>query len=241
MSDTGELLATVQITGIYPWPFYVSVNQNTGECWASIMYENEVIKISEAGTILTTYTGLEYPWDIGVYAGDGSCWVVGPTSDCLIKLSSDGNELFRLDDSILGDHPQSLSVDPNDGSCWVGCSDSVVKVSATGVVLFSVPTTDRVWELDINPADGSCFAAAVDNSVTKFDQNGNQIWHTIVLAGTGYIRDISVNSADGTCWVAYLGETETSGVVYKLDANGNTVLNLSDKVNAPSSVCVYNP
>jgi len=116
------------------WPHYVSANINTGECWVSDTYQNQVVKLSVGGDIINRINGFNTPFGISVNRYDGSCWVADSGNNQVVKLKSTIWWGYNIQQHN-GEHFTysancgAVSVNPDTGNCWVGGYDHITKLS----------------------------------------------------------------------------------------------------------------
>lgn len=193
---------------------------------------------------------------------DGSVWVndmAETFNNQLVKLSKDGEELFRLKGFVvLGD----AAIDQKDGSYYVAerMTGEVVKISSDGKELFRIKNLSPVKDLegtgclkktegchdaykginivfesiddiDINPVDSSVWVADTGQKrLLKFTKDGRKIMQKGAI---GEPEHLSV-SPDGSCWVNNIEQ----GRIFKISEDGRMVLGKIEGLDMPFELSV---
>ena len=138
-NQNGERLVTLDTPGFFSdSPQQIAVDPRDGSIWHGGV--EDVFKLSADGAALKQIRGFEGPVALAVDPQDGSVWVAdfhSVNSGDIVKLDQNGGELFRLS---LDAWPRTLAVHPEDGSLWVGIRGALLKLSADGFILTTVPT-----------------------------------------------------------------------------------------------------
>ncbi len=159
--------------------------------------------------------------EIAVYPSGESAstvWVADSGNSDIVKLSSVGDELFR----ISAGYAYDIDIDFSDGSCWASISSNkIVKFSSEGQELFNVTGFYNPDGLSVDQSDGSCWVADKSNDqIVKLDKNGNELFR---IGGLENPASVAADSNDGSCWVADVGNNR----VLKLSENGEQLAAVS--------------
>ncbi len=149
---------------------------------------------------------------ISVNKSDGTCWIA--RNNNIIKLDSNGNELFRKSGFNI---PWSVSVNSAEGSCWIAdtYNHEIVKLDSNGNELFRISGFYYPWSVSVNSTDGRCWIAdTYNNEIVRLDSSGNEL---LRISGFYHPKSVSVNISDGSCWVADYFHHQ----IVKLDENGS--------------------
>lgn len=141
---------------------------------------------------------------------DGSLWI--GAKDEVIKLSYDGQELFRIKD--VG-HIQDVSVDISNSTCWVGLKDKVIKYSQDGKPLldFSIEDGNKIHALAAEPFSNSLWIGT-KKGLIKVDENGSEQFRT---EEPHDIQDLKVNTTDASLCLV------TKKEVFKYSTEGKRI------------------
>ncbi|MDP1854387.1 MAG: hypothetical protein Q8L26_09360 [Candidatus Omnitrophota bacterium] len=227
----------------------VSVRLNAETIWVADKGVKQLLRVNPDGRreIIKLKDFLE-PQHIRVYQHDGSVWVTDIAdifNHQIIKLSSEGEELFRLSSFIqLGD----TASDPNDGSFYVvsGMTGAVIKVSSKGEELFRIRglyppdelkrnncfnkiqgchqaytganvNFESIDAVAVSPIDSSIWVTDTGQlRLLKFNKDGVKLAQK---RGVGLPEHLAVG-LDGSCWVNNI----ESGKIFKVSSDGKTVL-----------------
>ncbi len=145
---------------------------------------------------------------------DGSLWI--GAKDEVIKLSYDGQELFRKKD--VG-HIQDVSVDISNSTCWVGLKHKVIKYSSDGSQLldFSIEDGNKIQALAADPFSNSLWIGA-KNGLIKIDKNGSEQFR---IEEPQDIQDLKVNTTDASLWLV------TKKEVFKYTSEGQKIFRVA--------------
>jgi hypothetical protein len=126
---------------------------------------------------------------------EGSLWYSAGRE--VIKLSSGGKELFRIE---MPEQVTDISVDISDGSCWVGRDHFISRYSTDGILLlgFAVDSDDRVTALAADPLTQTLWIGG-QKGLIKVDTIGQELFRTKEPRD---IQDLEVNTATGMLWLA---------------------------------------
>lgn len=159
--------------------------------WLSSTVPNGAFVDSLPSTYALIVGGLGGPISVSMSRFDGSCWAAERDSNRVVKISPQGEILFRIKDF---QSPQSVSVNSRDGCCWIADTggNRVAKFSPSGDLLLEVKAQfHQPCSVAVNPTDGCCWVAdTYGYRVVKLSPQGD------VLCGiTGFTapRAISVN------------------------------------------------
>ncbi len=138
---------------------------------------------------------------------DGSLWYSAGRE--VVKLSPDGNELFRIE---MPKHVVDISVDIADGSCWIGRNHHISRYSADGLLLLSFPidSDNKVTALAADPFTRAIWIGS-QKGLIKLDSIGQEQLRMKELQD---IQDLEVNPATGSLWLVAKKD------VYKYDRDG---------------------
>ncbi|MFZ3064728.1 MAG: hypothetical protein WA277_05535 [Nitrospirota bacterium] len=144
---------------------------------------------------------------------DGSLWI--GAKDEVIKLSYDGQELFRIKD--VG-HIQDVSVDISNSTCWVGLKDKAIKYSQDGKPLldFNLEDGNKILALAADPFSNSLWIGT-KKGLIKFDGNGSE---QIRTEEPHDIQDLKVNTIDASLWLV------TKKEVLKYSSEGKRIFRI---------------
>jgi len=197
----------------------ISVSPTDGACWVA------------SGAVILVSPELQEVWRREAYAGvvdvaadesDGSCLVALRDQDAVLRVASDGSEVWRK----LMIHPYSLSLNRDDGSWWVGGPGHVTHYDRDcghlGSASANVPLA-----LSIDHKNGSCWVAcAGTDEVLHVDPSGQELWRQDGWAG---VSAVSANANDGSCWIGReLGESGGDGSVSHVSEAGELLCSLED-------------
>lgn len=233
--------------------------------WVSDRAAKQFIKVSPEGNKeIIELSNFQNPVVMEVDQRDGSVWLNDITeifNNQLVKLSAEGNELFRLTGFVLlGD----AAVDQKDGSYYAveRMSGEVVKISSDGKELFRInelsPIKDlagmgclkntegchdaykgmgvnlkSIDDIDISPIDSSVWLADTGNKrLLKFSKDGVLITQN---DGVGEPQHVAI-AIDGSCWVNNIAEKE--GRVFKVSEDGTKISAEIKKLDFPFELSV---
>ena len=155
---------------------------------------------------------------------DGTVWIAVSAANSVYKFNPSSGEFITIPNIK---RPHSVSVNPVDGAAWIGGLDVVVKVSAEGQVLATIPGVYEP-EVAVNSSDGSCWVTDSRGKITRYNSVG-----ALVVTSPAKLTEpkyVTVNSKTGDAWVADM----QANVLVKLDANGRELLRLTD-ITLPTS------
>ena len=209
----GRLPASAE-TVVEAWrsPFGISYSVTVapdGTCWAAT--GASVLHIGIDGSLLSQTNGFLSPGAISA-APDGGCWVCDADLHATVRLSADGQELWR-DEAFS--RPWALSVSLADGTGWVADYDgSVTRLGADGELLATAPI---YFPKSVSATtDGGCWVAGGGSPlyayVVRLGPDGSG-----VAAGSGFTdpKSVAADPLSGHAWVV-----DASDVVV-LDAGAN--------------------
>ncbi len=152
--------------------FSVAVNPKDGSCWIADgkgpigRYDANGNKVATAPPMKEPKGGMSVDYE-------GNVWIADTQNSTLVRLSSDGGELVKLNIKT----PVSPSVNPKDGSVWVASNTNMLmKISPTGatektyevgaaiVAVSYSPAEDEIWIADLV---GSTFSGEVSKWTTS--------------------------------------------------------------------------
>ncbi|MDP1852583.1 MAG: hypothetical protein Q8L26_00015, partial [Candidatus Omnitrophota bacterium] len=136
---------------ILPFCLLVSKSASAETIWVTDRGAKQLIRVdSQGGKKIIDLKDFASPIIVEVDQRDGSVWVndmTEPFNNQLVKLSKDGEELFRLKGFVvLGD----AAIDPRDGSYYAAerMTGEVVKVSSDGKELFRIKNLSPIEDLE---------------------------------------------------------------------------------------------
>ncbi|MCH8285971.1 NHL repeat-containing protein [candidate division KSB1 bacterium] len=139
---------------------------------------------------------------IKVFQELGSLWISDTFNNQLVKLGSNGTELFRLNGLS---RPQGMAFDITDRSLWVADrgGQRVVKYSDTGSLVFEVTGFDRPTDIALQ-ANGNVWVTSMADTgqVVEISHNGNVLR---TLSGFSNPQSIDVNRLNGDIWITDTG------------------------------------
>ena len=149
--------------------------------------------------------GFDDPYYLSLDPKDGSVWVTDYGNKQVVKLSSDGTELKRVDGFNV---PRRVSVFHKDGSVWVTDSgnDDLVKLDSNGNELKRIGGFSEPVSVSVDQTDGAVYVTDYyNNRVVKYASDGTE-----VLRSSAFYRplSVSVNQSDRTVWVAQFDSNE---------------------------------
>lgn len=109
----------------------LKVYRESGCCWVSDTFNDQVVKISSQGIILFRIRGFSQPFGLAVNPSEEVCWVADTYNNKVVKLNSQG----RSEVTVTGfQAPKALSCFYVEGACWIADSgdDQVVKIPYEG-------------------------------------------------------------------------------------------------------------
>jgi len=219
----------------------LKVYRESGCCWVSDTFNDQVVKISPQGIVLFRVGGFSQPFGLAVNPSEEVCWVADTYNNQVVKLSSQGIREVTVSGFQA---PKALSPFYVEGACWIADSggDQVVKISYYGEELLRVGGFNCPQSVAVDQTDGGCWVA---------DTGGDRvIWlsstvpdgafidslpstYALIVGGLGSPVSISVSRFDGSCWAA---ERDSNRVV-KISPQGQILLRIKG-FQAPQSVSV---
>ncbi len=144
--------------------------------------------------------------EINVFQELGSVWISDKFNDQIVKLASNGTQLFR----IFGlKQPRGMAVDNSDRTLWIADwgNDRVVKYSADGEELFVINGVDQGFERPTDIAissNGNVWVTSMSDSsqVIEMLHDGN-----LLRKFTGFSdpQSIDIFLLTGEVWIADTG------------------------------------
>ena len=231
--------------------------------WVVDRFTKELIRIDSDGRReVIELNDFNTPVDIWLDQRDGSVWVNDMTelfNHQIMKLSADGEELFRLSGfAVLGD----AAVDQRDGSYYAveRMIGELVKISRDGKELFRIKGLSPVDDLEgmgcLKRTEG-CHAAykgmdvnfqgiddvdvdLIDSSIWVSDSGGKQLLKFTregkkisSIKGVGEPEFLAVGT-DGSCWV----NNVEKGRVFKISKDSKKILGKVTGLNSPFELSV---
>ena len=195
-----------------------------GECWV-VSNGDTVRKLYPDGKAdQRAIPNLTQAQTAEVNPRDGTVWIAVSAANSVYKFNPSSGEFITIPNIK---RPHSVSVNPVDGAAWIGGLDVVVKVSAEGQVLATIPGVYEP-EVAVNSSDGSCWVTDSRGKITRYNSVG-----ALVVTSPAKLTEpkyVTVNSKTGDAWVADM----QANVLVKLDANGRELLRLTD-ITLPTS------
>ncbi len=219
----------------------LKVYRESGCCWVSDTFNDQVVKISSQGIILFRIGGFSQPFGLAVNPSEEVCWVADTYNNKVVKLNSQG----RSEVTVTGfQAPKALSCFYVEGACWIADSggDQVVKISYEGEELLRVKGFNCPQSVVVDQADGSCWVADTGGDrvvwLSSTVPNGAFVdslpsTYALIVGGLGGPISVSVSRFDGSCWAA---ERDSNRVV-KISPQGEILLRIKG-FQAPQSVSV---
>jgi len=212
----------------------MKVYRESGCCWVSDTFHDQVVKVSPQGIVLFRVTGFSQPFGMAVNPLEEACWVADTYNNRVVKLDSQGgNEAI-----VTGfQAPKALSCLITDSG-----GDQVVKVSYDGQELLRVGGFHSPQSVAVDQANGGCWVADTGGdrvvwlSATAPDGalvDSLPSTDALIVGGMGSPIAVSVSRFDGSCWVA----EKDSNRVAKISSQGQVLLRIQD-LQAPQSVSV---
>ena len=195
-----------------------------GECWV-ISNGDTVYRLLPDGTAdPTVIPNLTQAQTAEVNPKNGIVWIAVSAANTVYKYNPATSEVKPVPDI---NRPRAISINPVDGAAWIGGLDVVVKVSAEGQVVATIPGVYEP-EVAVNSTDGSCWVTDSRGKIARYNADGTPaVVSPVVLKEPKFV---TVNPKTGNAWVA----DNQSSVVVKLNANGQELLRFTD-IQAPSS------
>ena len=189
-----------------------------GECWV-VSSGDTVYKLYPDGNAdPTIIPNLTQAQTAEVNPRDGSVWIAVSAANTVYKFNPSSGDFIPIPNIK---RPHSVSINPVDGTAWIGGLDVVVKVSAEGQVLATIPGVYEP-EVAVNLTDGSCWVTDSRGKIARYDASG-----ALVVTSPAKLTEpkyVTVNSKTGDAWVADM----QANVLVKLDANGRELVRLTD-------------
>ncbi len=152
-------------------PSWVSSAADDGSCWATDATAGVIMRITTAGSIVSSFGGLSSPAACAAHAGDNSVSVV--ESGYIARLSASGSVVFRT--PLAGGF--GVAVNNDDDSSWVGAGNNLYKLNAAGSIVTTISAGGMVNVVTVNSGDGSAWVAIYDlNSVAKYSASGSRVF-----------------------------------------------------------------
>ncbi|PIQ88452.1 MAG: hypothetical protein COV72_08310 [Candidatus Omnitrophica bacterium CG11_big_fil_rev_8_21_14_0_20_42_13] len=259
LNTEGEILQRI---GGFKWPRLVVVNKIKNEViWVTDRPEAKLIRVtSEGEKKIIKLDNFKRPVDVRIDQRDGSVWVNDMAESFnhqIAKLSSEGEELFRLSGFIvLGD----AGVDPDDGSYYAvdRMIGELVKISSSGEELFRIKDLSPIKDLEgmgclkktdgchsdykgmdinyesahdveVSPVDSSVWLTAA-RRLLKFDKQGQLLAENRGIGVGGHVAI----APDGSCWLNNIRD----GRVLKVSPDGAKILGVVSGLEVPFELSV---
>ena len=166
---------------------WVSSAAGDGGCWATDATAGVVLRISTAGSVISSFGGFASPAACAAHAKDDSVSVVESAN--VVRLSTAGSVVFRTPLA------SGFCVDVNhkDDSTWVGAGSALYKLDAAGSIVNTIPAGGMVNVVTVNSGDGSAWVAIYDlNSVAKYTAAGSLVFR---LPGFNKVKGMAAEQA----------------------------------------------
>ncbi len=210
-----------------------------------VNYEDNgtVVALNDAGEEYFALDGFTRPRAIDCYARDGSVWILDYYGSCACKYNVSGNEVYKTPtgNGQLLQRPTGLDIFQVNGMVWIANRDDnqVILLNADGTVQAIISGFSFPRDVSIVPDEGNCWVAneAGGNAILiRGDASGSVDYPNVMVAESGdlgSVWDIAAVPA-GAAWVC----NKNSGTLYGLDANGNTIAELTG-FNELTSVYIH--
>jgi DNA-binding beta-propeller fold protein YncE len=182
-------------------PVDIDVLQQTGDLWVADRAAGLVRRYNPEGFQADEYS-VAVPSVVSVDQRNGICWSINSQTNRVIRINP-------LDDRIRTSGVQfnelrTLDVDSRDGSVWVLESQRAVKISENGMFMSATSAVfQNATKLVVNRNNGEFWVIdRGENTVSKFDQNGNL---SFKLGGYAEPEDLAINLSNDGCLVADTG------------------------------------
>jgi hypothetical protein len=152
-------------------PSWVSSAAADGTGWATDGTAGVILRVSTAGSIISSYGALSSPGACAAHARDNSVSIV--ESGNVVRMNTAGSVIFRTPvASVFG-----VDVKHGDDASWVGAGNALYKLSAAGSIVNTVGAGGMVNVVTVNSGDGSAWVAIYDlNSVAKYTATGSMVF-----------------------------------------------------------------
>ncbi len=150
---------------------WVSSAASDGTAWVTDGTAGVILRISSAGSIMSSFGGFSSPGACAAHAKDNSVSVV--ESGNVVRVNTAGSVVFRTPLA------SGFCVDVNHGddSSWVGAGSALYKLNGAGSITHTVPAGGMVNVVTVNSGDGSAWVAVYDlNSVAKYTATGSLVF-----------------------------------------------------------------
>ncbi len=219
----------------------LKVYRESGCCWVSDTFHDQVVKISPQGIVLFRMSDFSQPLGLAINPAEEVCWVADTYNNRVVKLTSQG--IMRITTSGF-QAPKALCCFYVQGACWIADSggDQVVKISYTGEELLKVGGFSCPQSVAVDQTDGGCWVADTggDRVIWLSPTVPDGAWvdslppsDALIVKGLGGPVSVSVHRFDGSCWAA---ERDSNRVI-KISPQGQILLGIGG-FQAPQSVSV---
>jgi DNA-binding beta-propeller fold protein YncE len=185
-------------------PRRISLNAADGSVWVSASKglgdspDPSIIHLSAIGEVLGSSPGVSPPPRPLADPTDGSCVYQDGAADQLVRLASDGTEVWRG-----GPNTPLLALNPANRTLWAQDADHLALLSPTGEMLWQSEWTSMgVFTAAVDPRDGSCWTSLLANgggaSLLHLAADGTQLAEWPGYEG---IDVIAVSPFDNTLWM----------------------------------------
>lgn len=189
-------------------PGTVAVDSRDGSVWVTDLtetYNNQIMKLAPDGSELFRLGGFVRLGDAAIDPKDGSYYVSELMIGEVVKISSEGKEIFRIKNLSPVKNLEGLGCFNRDNTA---CHAAYI---GTGVNLESID------DVGISPVDGSVWVAdSGQRRLLKFTKDGKKIAQK---GSIGVPEQVGIGY-DGACWVNNIEQ----GRIFKIAADGRAIL-----------------
>jgi streptogramin lyase len=150
---------------------WVSSASNDGTAWVTDGTAGVIMRVSPAGSIISSFGGFSSAGACAAYAKDNSVSVI--ESGNIVRLNTAGSVVFRTPLA------SGFCVDVNhtDDASWAGAGSDLYKLDAAGSIVNTIAAGGMVNVVTVNSGDGSAWVAIYDlNSVAKYTATGSLLF-----------------------------------------------------------------
>lgn len=202
----------------------------SGEVWTIAQTVNDVVKLDSTGAVVWTQ-----PFQFSNYEshmtidGDGNSYVeIGGVR----KYDTNGNVVWT-NTAMTGSAITNVTVDGNGNVYATSREDVVEKIDSAGNLIWTYnPGQSDLFSVAVDALDYVYIGTRTDTSVKKLDQSGGTpsiIWS---VAMTNFVMALAIDSSGNII------AGDFSGVVKKIDPDGNVLWTFSGHTNTISDIAV---
>ncbi len=198
INDDGNI--TTLISGFLS-PLDIDCNPNLNQLWVVDRDRKQVVLFDTTGTSIGFASGFLLPTFGSADLINGYFWIVDPSL----------NSIGRIDPKTMGVAqfanfyaPEDVKAVYQDGGCWVADSSRLVRLDASGNVLFYVNGFNHAVRVALNQKTGDCWVTdrlAEPNTsvISKISALGHPLF---AVPGFSDPYSLDVDEYDGSCIVA---------------------------------------